>query len=782
MITRRNFCIMVGASIPAACAPDSGKSSAGAAGSEAFRAPAGIALGSAAELLKNFEWRRAPIPAGGFVTGLDISSDGSRMLHWADVFNGYIRNTGEEAWNLLLRRDTLDKAEYDPKPRTATTDGGIYAARIAPSDKNVIYASWNGFIFKSTDGGAKFTRTALAAKRMQSNMGPQRRFNRTLDVHRTDPGKVIVGTNNDGVYYTLDGGATWGSIAVPAAAQTFNTESKYLVGFGPGDVVYVHVPGSGLYRSTAGLNGQFLNVGGPLTASCLVVTPKGVVYICEYRTGNNTAPDALKRLEGSTWTALQSAPDQIAVDPWDENHMFSVGENLIGGSPHIRRTIDGGKTWTSHQFTRGSGEVAWLSNRNKGSFPAHIMFDPVVRGKLWMADGVGVTWSRLPEPTEVWTLHDYSNGNAELIPVSTVSIPNNPPILCFWDKPFWRLEDEQNPTNMWSYPVPAGKTFSENTVTVGYGLDYASDDPNFLVGVAGQGSNQNGFSTDAGKTWTEFTAKPGDPFRFGGAVAVSTTRNFITLSSNNGSGAYTLDGGQTWQPISFGGYDPVINWNNAYYVNRLNIAADKTRAGVFAAVVHNIYKLADGRDATGRDIAGLWLTRDGGKTWEQRFKGVLQGTSGSQAQFWQCRLRYVPGFTGELLYVDGDGHPANKLVWSNDDGATWSDVRSSIRNVISFGFGKSATEGGRPAVFFYGTVNGVRGVYASFDWFATEPTLLSEAPLETISSIGDVTGDLNIFGQCYVMIGGNGAAIFREIKVRAPDTPVHLPANEALVL
>ena len=704
------------------------------------------------------------------------------MLHWADVFNGYIRRTGEEAWNLLLRRDTLEKSEYDPRPSTPTTDVGVYAARIAPSNKNIIYVSWNGFIFKSSDAGVKFTRTALPGKRMQSNLGPQRRFNRALDVHRTDPSKVIVGTNDDGVHFTLNGGATWQSISVPAAAKTANTDGKYLVGFGPGETVYVHVPGSGLYCSISGLTGPFVNVGGPLTASCLVVTPKGLVYICEYRTGNNTADDALKRLQGSTWVALPCAADQIAIDPWDESHMFAVGENLLGASPYIRRSIDGGRTWTAHQFTRGSGEVAWLSDRDKASFPAQLMFDPVVRHKLWMVDGVGVTWSTVPEPGKDWILHDFSNGNAELVPVCTVSIPDNPPIMCFWDKPFWRLKDQQSPTNMWSYPVPSGQTFSGNTVTVGFGVDYAADDPTFLVGVAGQGSNQNGYSTDAGRSWTEFANKPADPFRFGGAVAVSTTRNFIALSSNNGSGAYTLDGGRTWQAISFGGYNPVVNWNSAYYVNRLNISADKMRTGVFAAVVHNIYKLADGRDATGRDIAGLWLTRDGGRTWQHRFKGVLQGAAGSQAQFWQGRLRYVPGFAGELLHADCDGHPLNKLVWSGDDGATWSDVSAGIRNVTSFGFGKSAEEGGRPAVFFYGSVNNIRGVYASFDWFSTEPMLLSEAPLETISSIVDVTGDLNTFGQCYAMIGGNGAAIYREIKIRAPDTPVYLHGNNALVI
>lgn len=681
------------------------------------------------------------------------------MLHWADVFNGYIRGSNDTQWQLLLRRDNLRTTEYAPRPQTPTTDNGVFAARFAPSNSAIIYAAWNGFVYKSIDGGTSFSRTAFAPRRMQSNMGPQRRFNRALDVHPVDPDQVIIGTNNDGVHFTRDGGKTWSAIDLPPAAQLAGTDGKFLVAFAARENVYVHVPGTGLYRSTSGVAGPFSPVGGPPMVSCLATSPKGRVYVCEYQYGQNTSDSALQCYDGTGWTLLACPADQVAIDPHNENHLFAVGENLLGRHPVIRRSLDGGQSWTAHKFTRGSGEVSWLSDRDKASFPAQILFDPVIRGKLWMADGVGVTWSIVPEPGAVWTLHDYSNGNAELVPVATVSIPSEPPILCFWDKPFWRLENDRQPTNMWSYPIAGGKSFAQSTVMVGYGVDYAEDDHKFLVGVAGQGSNLNGRSTDAGRTWTEFAAKPAAPFKFGGAVAVSTRKNFIILSANNGSGAYTLDGGETWLPVSFGGYDPVEGWIAAYYINRLDISADKTRSGTFAAVVHNIYKLPDGRDAVGRDIAGLWLTRDGGVTWTRQFSGVIQGAAGSQAQFWQCRLRYVPGRKGELLYADCSGNPGNQLMWSADDGASWTDVRASIRDVTAFGFGMAAKDAKYPAVYFFGKVGGVAGVYASFDWFETEPRLLSKAPLDTISTIADVSGDLNIQGRCYAMIAGNGAAL-----------------------
>src|SRR3546814_21183303 len=50
--------------------------------------------------------------------------------------------------------------------------------------------------------------------------------------------------------------------------------------------------------------------------------------------------------------------------------------------------------------------------------------------------------------------------------------------------------------------------------------------------------------------------------------------------------------------------------------------------------------------AIGRDIAGLWVNRNGGEgDWEQRVKGTLAPRGARHhtlSQFWQARLAYVP--------------------------------------------------------------------------------------------------------------------------------------------
>jgi hypothetical protein len=720
-------------------------------------------------LIGSFNFRQAPLGAGGFVTGLDFSSDGTRMIHWTDVWNGYIRDAGDDRWRLMLRMDNLSATEWEPKPSPGFSSAGegISAARIAQSNKSLILATWNGFLYVTRNAGESYARVStLGAHHWHSNgyaggADAQRRFNRIIDIHPTNEDIWIVGTWGDGVHYTVDGGKTWASVAgLPTALNTIsNTPGKYLVAFDPGapENVYIHAFGTGLYRSTAGVTGAFALVeGGPATASNLVVTPAGMVYVCEFRTSNTPVVDALKRLErkGGTWTTIAgtSEADQVAVDPNNPSHLVIVNEN---GS--FKRSADGGATWQGRGRYRGSGEIAWISNRSKPMYPAQLMFDPAVPGKLWVADGVGVSWTNTLGADTTWQWHDHSRGNEELVPTMACSSPGNPTILACWDKPFWRMNDVRGWTNMWSYPVPRGEALNDGTVTVGHSLDYAPEDPSFLVGTVGQGSNMDGYSTDGGRSWTQFVNKaPG----FGGWVAVSTRDNYIITSTNNGAAHYTMDAGRTWNPIAFGGEDPVRYWASAYYVVRQNITADKTRPHVFAALVNNIVQGTGG--TLGRNNAGVWLTKDGGATWMRKFSGCIQthrGGGGSTTQFWQAKIEYVPGFSGELVYADFEGNAANRLWWSQDDGETWNDISPAIRQVSGFAFGKAAPGQTRPAIYFSAKVNGVTGIYVSFDWFATDPILMVTRPLDHIGRFNCASADLNVFGRVYVALATQGFAI-----------------------
>jgi hypothetical protein len=180
-------------------------------------------------------------------------------------------------------------------------------------------------------------------------------------------------------------------------------------------------------------------------------------------------------------------------------------------------------------------------------------------------------------------------------------------------------------------------------------------------------------------------------------------------------------------------------------------------------------------------LGGVWLTRDGGKSWQQTLKGTVSAGSHDpkavraqgleERQFWQCQLEYVPGFPGELLYTPHADFAADRFYWSKDDGKSWVEPHGKIRNVDVFGFGKAAPGQSRPAVYLWCEINRKRGLYATLDWFATEPRLISQHPSELLAAVSSVTGDPDRFGRMYV--GTSCAGVIRvdvEFELRAADS------------
>src|SRR3546814_5038316 len=87
-------------------------------------------------------------------------------------------------------------------------------------------------------------------------------------------------------------------------------------------------------------------------------------------------------------------------------------------------------------------------------------------------------------------------------------------------------------------------------------------------------------------------------------------------------------------------------------------------------------------------------------------------------------------------------------MWLKDDGA--EIVGLPAYRLRAFDFGMAAPGAARPAVYFYGTFDKVQGLYASFDWFATDPVLISRFPNNSIDFVSaglGLVGDMNRFGR-----------------------------------
>jgi hypothetical protein len=700
---------------------------------------------------------QVPIGGGGFVTGIDASSDGKRLACRTDVANAYIRGVDELAWRPLFSTSTLNESDFDPwPPLNGKADGeGVAGIRIAPSNPNVIFASFHGFIWKSLDGGKTVRRTKLGQKVMLSNAGVQRLFNRCIDIHPQDPDRVIVGTWGDGLWSTTDGGDTWAQAKLAAPRQSSDGHpGLILVAFAPDtpQTVYAFVTGVGLFRSISGCTGEFVSLtGGPTTCSSMVVNSEGTLFLCEH-TPSETGGKLWNYSGKSGWKSGQPEHEMfvVAVDP-------NRPSRLIASNPngYFVESKDGGSTFRSIGGAgwSGKGEVSWTRGL-KTFFPAQLIFDPLTPNQLFVAQGVGV--AKLDCAPTPYLATDWSAGIEELCAVTTLCVPGGDTYLSAWDKSFWRVDDLTAYANDFHYPVRPGKPHQADLVAYGSYMDYASNDSRYLVGVVAPSElAAPGYSVDGGETWQAFKGTPASGWGNGGCIACNRKENTILLPSNNGVGVFTLNSGQTWDPIRLDQNNPTSGFANSFYVTRKNITADKMRPLTFAL----IYTVLIGNDY-GNPLGGVWLTRDGGKTWNMALKGVIsvgdhdpkavRAQGREERQFWQCQLEYVPEHAGQLVYSPHADYADDQFFWSKDDGQSWAELHPKIRNVRSFGFGRSMTGQPYQALYFWGEVDHTEGLYASFDWCATPPRLLSRFPSEMLAKVSCVTGDPNVFGRVYI--------------------------------
>jgi hypothetical protein len=712
-----------------------------------------------------------PIGGGGFVTGIDISSDGQRFVCRTDVANAYIRNKADAAWLPLFSPATMAQQDYDPLPPLKDkADGqGVAAVRIAPSDKNRVYASYYGFIWRSDDGGRTVRRTRSPQLAMPSNAGLQRLYNRTIDVDRLNPDRIVVGTCGEGMWFSLDGGSGWKRAELPAAGQSLDGKAGIhlvLIDRSKRDRIYVFVTGRGLFRSDDGPAGKFtLMAGGPSHAAGLIQSSDNSIYVTEQiKAGGGSvwrfSPD-------SGWVSGRPAYEAATLAAHPREPASLIASNANG---FIMTSRDRGQSWTSHEgvkWKRTEGEVAWMRDLIS-FFPAEMVFDPIAPDHLYVAQGVGV--ARASGPVGPLQVTDWSAGIEELCAVDILAVPGGKLFLSAWDKSFWRVDDPTAYANSFRYPVPEGRQPNVDLVAYGSYMDYAGDDPNYVVGViAASDATRPGYTADGGVSWQSFAGTPPEGWGLGGCIAASTRNNIVLLPSNNGVGAYTLDGGKSWASIKLDGVKSTAAFANAFYVKRQNITADKSRPGTFALV----YTTMRNNDYS-EPLGGLWVTRDGGRSWTQLLKGVIGPGStnphevarkGLEArQFWQCQLDYVPGRSGELVYTPHADFDADRFYWSRDDGRSWSELHPAIRNVRAFGFGRSAPGQERPVLYFWGRVQGREGLYASLDWFASEPRLITRFPSQMLAKIESIGGDLERFGRVYV---GTSCAGWVQVDISA---------------
>jgi hypothetical protein len=372
-----------------------------------------------------------------------------------------------------------------------------------------------------------------------------------------------------------------------------------------------------------------------------------------------------------------------------------------------------------------------------------IQFNPLVPNQLIVSDGIGVWNTTVPTGNVAWntpiTWNDQSAGIEQLVAWQIVAPPGGSPVLASMDRAFFQITD---PT---AYPSTYGPVMGGTTAT-GYSLDYASSTPSFLVGIAEWSTDQSGYSSDGGKTWTQFQTKiPGAAVTsLGGTIAASTPTNIIWAEAGGHDPYYTLDGGQTWNPITLPGVSDWSNFDNQYYTDTRTVTADRVLANTF-------YLYYPGN--------GVFESTNGGVSWTQTYSGSISGRAALDS--WNSSLQSVPGEAGNLFFTAGalGGTQPDGVGFyrSTDQGATWTAV-ANVQEVYCFGYGAAAPGQSYPAIYIVGYVNGVYGVWQSNN-NAQSWTQIGTNPNNSIDSITTISGDPNVYGQVYVGFSGSGYAI-----------------------
>ncbi len=620
-------------------------------------------------------------------------------------------------------------------------NAGVYEIRIAPNLPTRLYMAYRGFVYRSDNRGGNWIRTDFANVVMNPNDNYRPRGQK-MAVDPANPDIVYTGTPQNGLFVTINGGTSWQSVsAVPVSQKNGDTypgiggiafDPALGVTGGKTNTIFAASYGNGVYEST-NAGASWSAIGGPTDITYAAVSSTGVYYVAAYG-------DSIWSYYNGAWTKLTTASAGIAavaVNPSNPNEVVALNQ---GGSLDV--SYNAAQTWSGvGAYTRlRSTDIPWLADSGLYMTIGGLAFDPLNPNELITSAGVGVWNTIVPTANYTWgtpvTWNDQSVGIEQLVANEILVPPGGDPVVASWDRPFFYVSNPE------VYPSTYGPV--NGSFAAGWSLDYASSDPSFIVGIADWwGTEESGYSTNGGRTWTPFATYPPLPGKIGGDIAASTPKNIIWAPSNNSSPFYTDDGGATWTPIKIDGVPTTgdTGWGGAYYLRRHIVAADRVTAKAF--YMYNSSK-------------GLYRSRDGGATWALVHHGEIAPWSGFNAE-----LRSVPDYAGHLFFTSGpqggagDRHPAeNPFMRSIDGGSLWSAV-PNVLEVRAFGFGKSLTD--YPTIFIVGWVNHIYGIWRSDD-NAHSWIQIGNFPVGSLDSVTTIDGDKSVYGKVYLGFGGSGYA------------------------
>ncbi|MBM7439741.1 sialidase family protein [Streptomyces sp. HB132] len=687
-----------------------------------------------------YRWRTAAIGGTGFVTGL-LFHPAVRGLVYArtDIGGAYRWDDRRSRWTALT-----DHIGWDDWNLL-----GVEAMAVDPAHPDRLYLAlgtyaqeWAspGAVLRSDDRGATWARTDLTVRLGANEDG--RGCGERLLVDPRDSETLWLGTRHDGLLRSEDRGATWAAdTAFPATASAGGQGVTLLVA--AGRTVYAGW-GDGttaLYRTNA--TGGWEAVPGQPAAGASTRVPVRAAYdagsralYVSYADGpgpNNQTDGSVHRLDTvtGTWTDVTPvAPGDgdtfgyggVAVDAARPGTVVVSTNNRWGPVDTLFRSTDGGTSWTSLKDTAvldvsETPYLKWGGEAKFGWWIQAVALDPYDSRHILYGTGATVFGTR-----DLVHWAPEIRGLEESAVRQLIAPPSGARLLSGLGDIGVMRHDSLSAS-------PSRGMASDPVFGTATGLALATLKPSYVVRTGWpSGSDSAGaYSRDGGVSWQPFASQPAIAPSAPGPVAVSADGatllwSFVHWDGTKYAAHRSTDGGASWAEVaSFPkGGTPVAD------------PLDPKRFYVYDT-----------------DAGSVLLSTDGGRTFTVGATGLPSGDV-------QFRIAAAPGRSGDLwLSAKDDG-----LLRSTDGGRTFTPL-SGCHASHALGFGKSAPSKGRagyPAVFQTGrvpaTYDGV-AVLRSDDAGATWVRINDDA--HRWGWTGEViTGDPRVHGRVYLGTNGRG--------------------------
>jgi hypothetical protein len=658
---------------------------------------------------------------------------------------------------------------------------GCAGLGVHPTDDNLLYAALLKGIYKSTDQGRTWDRVldVRVWPNGKKDNGNDRNYGEALVVDQRNGNVVYYGSQDDGLFYTHNGGESWTQIP---DSQLPHKGSRSVVvdnlraklSDGRAKYVYVSVKGQGIYRS---------NDGGLTFSQWQATLPGGGTYVRWLRQSQQgdlyaAHEKGLAHWNGESWKDVSPVVGKevtaVAVDP-KNNYQVICFTNK-----NIYRSRNQGKQWEIAPYIAGD-LPQWAQGRYQPgqSTTFALYFDDQSEGPNskayvcsnyypWQTDDI---WAS----KVIWdAMHQ---GNEMTINITGVSLPTGSPYIAGVAdvRGFKYDEVTENSGRLHINPADVKANLYTPNFT---GIDFSENDPNELWFVGSQkveNKEKNKtdyvslvFRSDDGGENLRYVSNPASGTNWekedaGGAkLAVSATNADKAVIMVKNHVRYTHDGGKTWKDAgTVNGIDGLLERTIEYEFDQL-IKSDRINGDKFYlyATTGKFYKSTNaGANFSEVSTAGLPH-----RIWEQGGRGVNSSTGGG------VHMAVAPGMEEEVWLALG----ASGIWKASGSGTNKTSAFTEITffdrmNPTAVTFGKAAPSSSTPTAYVFGKrkSDGQWGVWKSDDlgdnWELISP---QDEPGQWCRLL---VGDNQTYGRVYMGDASYGIRVLTATFAEKPE-------------